>query len=50
LFQTDLGTARHIGVEQPVGDEQRALYAPDFPERQSEFMLTRTSARLGLVA
>ena len=41
IIQTNIGTSLHIGIEQPVDDEQRALYAPDFPERQGEFMLTR---------
>ncbi len=41
LVQANIGTSLHIGIEQPVDDEQRALYAPDFPERQGEFMLTR---------
>lgn len=40
LIQTNIGTALHIGIEQPVDDEQRTLYAPDFPERQGKFMLT----------
>lgn len=42
LIQTNIGTSLHIGIEKPVDNEQRALYAPDFPERKGEFMLTRT--------
>lgn len=37
LIQTNIGASLHIGIEQPVDDVQRALYAPDFTERQSEF-------------
>lgn len=33
LVQTNIGTSLHIGIEQPIDDEQRALYSPDFPER-----------------
>ena len=41
LIKTNIGTSLHIGIKQPVDDEQRALYAPDFPEGQGEFVLTR---------
>jgi len=33
LVQANIGTSLHIGIEQPVDDEPRALYAPDFSER-----------------
>ncbi|GGX38112.1 hypothetical protein GCM10007385_01110 [Tateyamaria omphalii] len=38
LIPTNIGTALHIGIEQPVDDEQRTLYVPDFPERQGKFI------------
>ena len=43
LIQTNIGTALHICIKQPVDDEQRALYAPDFPERQGKFMGSLTA-------
>ena len=30
LVETDLDTALHVGIEQPVDDEERALDATDF--------------------
>ena len=40
LVETDLGAALHVGVEQPVDDEQRPLDPSYFPQRHSEFMLS----------
>ena len=40
LVQTDLGTALHIGVEQPVDDEERPFDPSDFPQGHSQLMLT----------
>ena len=40
LVQADLGTALHVGVEQPVDDEERPLDPSDFPQCHSQLMLT----------
>lgn len=39
FVQTDLGAALHIGVEQPVDDEQRSFHPSDFLEGFGQFML-----------
>ena len=43
LVQADLGTTLHVGVQQPINDEERALDAADFAQGQSEVMLARIS-------
>ena len=32
LIQTNIGASLHIGIEQPVDNEQRSLNAPNFPQ------------------
>jgi hypothetical protein len=39
FVQTDLGAALHIGVDQPVDDEQRSFYPSDFFEGFGQLML-----------
>ena len=41
LIQANLCAALHVGVQQPVDNEQGALDPPDFPQRYSQFVLTR---------
>ena len=38
LVQTDLGTALHVSVEQPVDYEERPLDPSDFPQCHSQLM------------
>lgn len=40
FVQPDLGAALHVGVEQPVDDEERPLDPSDFPESNGQLMLT----------
>lgn len=40
LVQPNLGATLHIGVKQPVDDEQRPLNAADLAERHGQLMLT----------
>ena len=39
LVETNLGAALHVGIEQPVDDEERPLDPPDFLEGLSQLML-----------
>jgi hypothetical protein len=39
FVQTDLGAALHIGVDQPVDDEQRSFHPSDFFEGFGQLML-----------
>lgn len=41
FVQADLGTALHVGVQQPFNNEQGALDATDLPQRHCKFMLAR---------
>lgn len=41
LVQADLGTMLHVGVQQPINNDERALDAADFAQGQSEVMLAR---------
>ncbi len=41
LVQTGVGPALHVGVEQPVDDEERAFDPSDFPESDGQFVLAR---------
>ena len=40
FVQPDLGAALHVGVEQPVDDEERPLDPSDFPESNGQLMLS----------
>ena len=46
LVQTCAGTALHIGVEQPVHDEQRSFHPSDFAESDGQFVLTGIGGEL----
>ena len=39
LVETDLGAALHVGIEQPVDDEERPFDPSDFPQSDRQFML-----------
>ena len=41
LIQTNIGTSLHIGIEQPLDDEQSTLDAPNFTQCQGKFVLSR---------
>ena len=41
LVQVNIGASLHIGIEQPIYDEQGAFDVVELSERQSKFMLTR---------
>ncbi len=41
LVQAGVGSALHIGVEQPVDDEERSFDPSDFAESDSQFVLAR---------
>lgn len=47
LVQADLGTTLHVGVQQPISDEERALDAADFAQGQSKVMLARIAEASG---
>lgn len=44
LVQANLGPPLHVGVEEPFDNEEGALDAADFAERQSQLVLARISA------
>ena len=39
LVETNLGTALHVGIKQPVDDEERALDAADFTQGKCQLVL-----------
>ena len=41
LVQADLGPALHVGIEEPLDDEECALDAAYFAERDGQFVLAR---------
>jgi hypothetical protein len=41
FVQADLGAALHVGVDQPVDDEQRPFDPSDFPQRHGQLVLSR---------
>ena len=46
VFQANLGPPRHVSVEEPFDDEESALDAADFTERQGQLMLARIGGEL----
>ena len=46
LVQAGVGSALHIGVEQPVDDEERSFDPSDFAEGDSQFVLARIGREL----
>jgi hypothetical protein len=46
FVQPDLGTALHVGIEQPVDGKERPLDPSDFPQRHREFMLSGIGCKL----
>ena len=46
LVQANLGPPLHVGVEEPFDDEEGALNAVDFAERQSQLVLARIGGEL----
>lgn len=46
LVETDLGAALHVGVEQPIDDEERAFDAPDLAQGLCQFVLARIGCEL----
>ena len=46
LVQAGVGSALHIGVEQPVDDEERSFDPSDFAESDGQFVLTRIGREL----
>jgi hypothetical protein len=40
LIQADLGTALHVGIQQPIDDEQRPFDPADFAQCDRKFMLS----------
>ena len=46
LVQAGVGPALHIGVEQPVDDEERTFDPSDFTESDSQFVLARIGREL----
>ena len=46
LVRAGVGPALHIGVEQPVDDEERAFDPSDFAESDSQFVLARIGREL----
>ena len=46
LVQAGVGSALHIGVEQPVDDEERAFDPSDFAESDGQFGLARIGREL----
>ena len=50
LVRAGVGPALHIGVEQPVDDEERSLDPSDFAESDSQFVLARIGRELFIPA
>ena len=46
LGMADLGATLHVGVEQPVDDEERPFHPPDFPQCDRKLMLPRVCREL----
>ena len=46
LVQAGVGSALHIGIEQPVDDEERSFDPFDFAESDGQFVLTRIGREL----
>ena len=46
LVQAGVGSALHIGIEQPVDDEERSLDPSDFAESDGQFVLARIGREL----
>jgi len=46
FVQANLGAPLHVGIKQPVNDEERALDAADFPKGYSQFMLAGIGRKL----
>ena len=46
LVQAGVGPVLHIGVEQPVDDEERSLEPSDFAESDGQFVLARIGREL----
>ena len=46
LVEADLGTALHIGIEQPFNDEQRPFNPSDFAKGKCQFVLTGVRSKL----
>ena len=46
LVQAGVGSALHIGVEQPVDDEERSFDPSDFAESDGQFVLARIGREL----
>ena len=46
LVQAGVGPALHIGVEQPVDDEERSIDPSDFAESDDQFVLARIGREL----
>ena len=49
LVQASVGTALHIGVEQPVYDKKGSFHPSDFPESDGQFRTTTSSRILALL-
>ena len=50
LVRAGVGPALHIGVEQPVDDEERSLDPSDFAESDGQFVLARIGRELFIPA
>ena len=50
LVRAGVGPALHIGVEQPVDDEERAFDPSDFAESDGQFVLARIGRELFIPA
>ena len=46
FVQADLGPTLHVGVEEPFDNEERALDAADFAQREGQLMLARIGGEL----
>jgi len=46
FVQANLGAPLHVGIKQPVNDEERAFDATDFPKGYSQFMLAGIGRKL----
>ena len=46
FVQADLGAALHVGIEQPIDDEERPFYPPDFAQGHRQFVLARVGREL----
>ena len=44
--QADLGAALHVGIKQPVDDEERPFDPSDFPQGDRQFMLSGIGCEL----